>query len=247
MQFVWFTWSLIMLLVWTVIYFLVISARKEMLKTSLWTMPLGLSEPLFVPEYWKPPSLFNLAEKTGFDIESILFSFAIGGIGSVLYRIIFPASQMPVNEFEKSKLRHKIHRYTLAIPVVIFVLLAFFTNLNHIYCGVIALLSGATSALFCRPDLKRKIFFGGILFTGLYFIYFSSLRWFYPDYVEKIWKLVNLSGTLFNGIPLEEFLFAFTFGMFWSSLYEHINWLMLASEKHGKIGETQIAGRHIKN
>ena len=57
-------------------------------------MPLGLSEPLFVPGYWNPPSLFNLAQKTGFDIESILFSFAIGGIGSVLYRIFIPAPEM---------------------------------------------------------------------------------------------------------------------------------------------------------
>lgn len=228
MQFVWFIWSFIMLLVWTVIYFLVPSVRKEMLKTSLWTMPLGLSEPLFVPGYWNPPSLFNLAQKTGFDIESILFSFAIGGIGSVLYRIFIPASLKPVHEFEKLKPRHKIHRYTLAIPVGVFLLLALFTNLNHIYCGAIALFSGAISALYCRPDLKGKIFIGGILFTGLYFIYFASLRWVYPEYVEKFWNLSNLSGILLYGIPVEEFLFAFTFGMFWSSIYEHLYWLRLS-------------------
>lgn len=227
MQFVWFTWSFIMLLVWVVIYFLVPSVRKEMLKTSLWTMPLGLSEPLFVPEYWNPPSLFNLAQKTGFDIESILFSFAIGGIGAVLYSIFFPASQKPLHKLEKSKSRHKIHGYTLAIPVGVFLLLAFFTNLNHIYCGTIAMFTGAISALYCRPDLKGKIIIGGILFTGLYFIYFSSLRWAYPGYVQKIWNFSNLSGTLLNGIPVEEFLFAFTFGMFWSSLYEHFYWLTI--------------------
>jgi hypothetical protein len=27
--------------------------------------------------YWAPPSLFSLAQKTGFDIESLIFSFAI--------------------------------------------------------------------------------------------------------------------------------------------------------------------------
>jgi hypothetical protein len=43
-------------------------------------MPMGLTEPFFVPEYWTPPSLFNLTEKTGFDIESLIFSFAIDGI-----------------------------------------------------------------------------------------------------------------------------------------------------------------------
>ena len=52
---------------------------------SVYMAPFGLTEPLFVPEYWNPPSLFELAQKTGFDIESFIFSFAIGGIGAVLY------------------------------------------------------------------------------------------------------------------------------------------------------------------
>ncbi len=227
MQFVWFILSFILLLIWTMIYFLAPLVRKEMINTSLWTMPLGLSEPLFVPGYWNPPSLFNLTQKTGFDIESILFSFAIGGIGSVLYRIFIPVSLKPVREFEKLKPRHKIHRYTLAIPIWVFLLLALFMNLNHIYCSVIALFSGAISALYCRPDLKGKIFIGGILFTGLYFIYFASLKWVYPEYIEKFWNFSNLSGILLYGIPIEEFLFAFTFGMFWSSIFEHLYWLKL--------------------
>ena len=38
--------------------------RKEMWKMSWWTMFFGLTEPFFVPEYWFPPSLFDLAKKT---------------------------------------------------------------------------------------------------------------------------------------------------------------------------------------
>lgn len=56
-----------------------------MMVVSLWTSLLGLTEPLFVPEYWAPPSLFDLASRTGFDIESFIFSFAIGGIAVVIY------------------------------------------------------------------------------------------------------------------------------------------------------------------
>lgn len=50
-----------------------------MLYVSFLTSLLGLTEPIFVPKYWNPPSLFNLAQNTGFDIESLLFSFGIGG------------------------------------------------------------------------------------------------------------------------------------------------------------------------
>lgn len=52
--------------------------RHKMLTASLWTMLFGLTELLFVSEYCTPSSLFNLAERTQFDMESLLFSFAIG-------------------------------------------------------------------------------------------------------------------------------------------------------------------------
>lgn len=229
MQYVWFIWSLIILVLWFVIYLAKKGFRKEMLKMSLITMPFGLTEPLFVPEYWMPPSLFNLAEKTSFDIESLIFSFAIGGIGVVLYNLIFKQTLQKITHTERSHKRHRLHKYILFVPAVVFLILAFFTSLNHIYCGSIALFIGGLSTLYCRPDLKAKIWVGGILFTILYFIYFGSILPFYPLYVELYWNLDNLSHILVLGIPIEELLFAFTFGMYWSGLYEHLYWQKLIS------------------
>jgi hypothetical protein len=68
-----------------VLYAISPELRGEMLRVSAATSLLGLSEPIFVPEYWNPPSLFDLAARTGFDLESLVFCFAIGGIGAVLY------------------------------------------------------------------------------------------------------------------------------------------------------------------
>ena len=59
MQYVWFIWSLIILALWALLFVLKKGYREEMLKMSLITMPFGLTEPLFVPEYWLPPSLFQ--------------------------------------------------------------------------------------------------------------------------------------------------------------------------------------------
>ena len=56
------------------------SLRLPMLWASVLTAPFGLTELAFVPKYWNPPSLFDLAHRTGFDIESLIFCFAIGGI-----------------------------------------------------------------------------------------------------------------------------------------------------------------------
>lgn len=170
MQYVWFIWSFIIFALWALIYLAKKDYRKEMLKMSLITMPFGLTETLFIPEYWFPPSLFNLAEKTGFDIESLIFSFAIGGIGTVLYTFIFKSSLAEMPHMERGHQRHRLHFYIFFVPVIVFLVLALFTSLNHIYCGILALFTGGIATLYCRPDLKGKIWVGGILFTILYFI-----------------------------------------------------------------------------
>ena len=97
MQYVWLIWSLFTLLVWLILYLSKPAFRKEMMSISLGTMLLGFTEPLFVPEYWNPPTLFDLAQRTGFDIESLIFTFAIGGTGSVLYRVIYKKNIMKLS------------------------------------------------------------------------------------------------------------------------------------------------------
>lgn len=233
MQYVWLIWSLLILGLWAVIYFVKKDNRQVMLFVSLGTMFFGATEPLFVPEYWSPPSLFNLAERTGFDIESFIFSFAIGGIGSVIYTLVFPSVPLPLDESERANTRHRFHLYMLLVPFVVFPLLAILTNLNHIYCGILALSAGALATLYCRPDLKQKILVGGIAFALLYFIYFGSILIFFPEYVRAYWNLSALSNLLILGIPLEELLFGFTFGMYWSGVYEHFSWYSLGPGHEG--------------
>jgi hypothetical protein len=53
-----------------------------MLRTSVAMAAFGVTGPIVVSSYWLPPSLLDLAQRTWFDIESFVFSFAIGGIGS---------------------------------------------------------------------------------------------------------------------------------------------------------------------
>ena len=141
-HYVWLIWSSAFLIPWFVLSVALPAHRAVMWKSSLFMAPFGLTEPLFVPEYWNPPSLFELARRTGFDIESIIFSFAIGGI----------------------------------------------------------------------------------IFLGIYTAFLLGLKWSAPGYIEQVWNLAALSGYLLYGLPLEELLFGFGFGLFWSGLYEHFAW-----------------------
>jgi len=226
MQYAWLVWSLILLAVWGVVYFSLRNkeSKREMLVVSLWTSLLGLTEPLFVPEYWNPPSLFDLAHKTGFDIESFIFSFAIGGIAVVLYEWIFRTKHQAMSHVEQHAPRHRYHLWALLSAPIIFVVFSFTTSLNPIYISAIALIFGGLAAWYCRPDLKKKMIVSAFLFTGLYFLYFMTLIAIYPGYVEKVWNLAAISGILIFRVPLEELMFAFSFGFLWSSVYEHLKW-----------------------
>ncbi len=220
----WLVFSLIFLAVWIALFIFRKGLRKEMFWVSILTAPFGLTEILFVPSYWNPPSLFNLAATTGFDIESIIFSFAIGGIGSVFYELVFKAKHKKMTKHDMHKKRHGWHLFTLILPIIVFVSLYFSTPFNPIYSASISMFIGGIAALFCRPDLKKRIFVGGLLFLGLYFIFFFLFNLVYPGIVEKIWNLGAISGILILGIPIEELIFAITFGMLWSSYYEHVTW-----------------------
>lgn len=194
-----------------------------MLWTSLLTMPFGLTEPLFVPEYWSPPSLFDLAQRTGFDIESFIFCFGIGGVGVVLYNVITGAKFKPVSESYRHSPLHKHHKLAIAAPFIAFPLLYFFPW-NPIYPAFISMIIGAIATMLCRPDLKTKTWVGGLLFLGYYLIFISGLELMSSGYIEKVWNLKVLSGITVFHIPLEEVLFAFTFGMYWAGVYEHFTW-----------------------
>ena len=191
--------------------------------------PFGLTEPFFVPEYWNPPSLFELAQRTGFDIESVIFSFAIGGIAAVLYNIILHKRVEPLSFGERHHRRHHWHRWALAAPFALFPIL-YFLPWNPIFAGIAAMVLGAIAAVLCRPDLKSNTLLGGALFLALYTIFLLGLKWSAPGYIEQVWNLKALSGIAVYGLPIEELMFGFSFGLVWTGIYEHFTWTRSVAE-----------------
>jgi len=227
-HFVWLIWSSAFLLPWVALYLTNPLSRTAMWRASFATALLGLTEPIYVPRYWNPPSLFELAQRTGFDIESLIFAFAIGGIGCTLYDTLTKRDLRELRSVERHSSRHRLHRLALLAPFFVFLPL-YFLRWNPIYPSLLALLIGAVASVICRPDLIRKTLIGGLLFFGLYGVFILGLRWSSPGYIEQVWNLHALSGLLIAGIPAEELLFGLTFGMYWTGVYEHLAWTAIVT------------------
>jgi len=222
-HYTWLIWSSLFLIPWGFLYFFFPLHRKAMWWVSVFTTPFGLTEPIFVPEYWAPPSLFDLAVRTGFDIESLVFCFGIGGVGAVLYNVLTGSHFGEVSDADRRMPLHRHHRLAIAAPFIAFPVL-YFLPWNPIYPALMAMITGSIATMLCRPDLKWKTWIGGFLFTGYYWIFVEGLEILSPGYVQRVWNLADLSGVLLLATPLEELVFAFTFGMYWAGVYEHFTW-----------------------
>ena len=224
-HYVWLFWAIAFLVPWAALYASNPGNRRLMWRASALTALFGLTEPIFVPRYWNPPSLFELAQRTGFDVESLIFTFAIGGIGAAAYTTLAHRRRSAVAVEERSERRHRMHRAMLVAPFLFFIPL-WLLPWNPIYPSITCLLLGSLGSVLCRPDLTRPALVGGILFFLLYAVFMLGLRWVAPGYIEQVWNLPALSGGLVYGIPLEELLFGFGFGLYWTGAFEHYTWSM---------------------
>lgn len=222
-RYVWLIWASAFLLPWSALFAASSALRRPMLWASALTAPLGLTQHLFVPAYWNPPSLFDLAQRTGLDIESLIFCFAIGGLATAGYRVLAPASEHALAPQARNSHLHRLHRAALASPVFVFVVLLLLPW-NPIYPGIAALFVGALASGLCRPDLWRNTLVGGLVFLALYAVFLLGLKSLWPGYIEAVWNLGDLIAWRPAGLPLEELLFGSGFGMYWSSVYEHVTW-----------------------
>ena len=142
---------------WVVCSILGKTYRSQIRWGTLIAAPLALTSLLFVPEYWTPPSLFNLDQRIRVGIEDFLWAAAVGGIASVVGELFL---RERLGAIRKS--RHKRHYAPFVLVVVVFVAL---------YFGLpFAAVTGKrllrwTSSLFRRSPSARSIAFSSSVTT----------------------------------------------------------------------------------
>ena len=199
--------------------------RREMLIISLIGAVAGpLSELWYLYDYWEP-QIFN-GWHVG--IEDVLFGFSIAGISAVIYEEIFG------KRFAKRKNRK--HHWSwfclpcLALFALIFNVPFFVYGINSIYASIIAFLSLALLMLYFRRDLLFDSIMSGFLVGGFMFAGYLIFLSVFPDAISSWWKLHNISGVFVHNIPIEELLWAFSWGMVGGPMYEFFAGLKLQNQ-----------------
>ena len=153
----------------------------------------------------------------------LLWSAAFLVPWAAVYRALARAPERRFDGVARRGARHRWHGAALTSPFLVFFALLPLPW-NPIYAGIGALLAGALTTLLCRPDLTRGAVIGGLLVFAIYGVFLLGLKWLWPGYIEAVWNLPDLLPWRPGGLPLEELMFGFAFGMYWSSVYEHIAW-----------------------
>ena len=192
--------------------------RAEIRWGSLIGAPMALTSLLFVPQYWSPPSLFNLDLRLRVGIEDVLWAAAVGGIASVVGEM-FLRERLAATR----KLPRKRHYTPFVLAVVVFVALEFWHPGKTMDNTIISLALGAFVLAFLRSDLVPLMLTSALSFTALYFFLFLCLLFLYPQFVQRYYNLQNLLGNYILGVPIEELLFAATGGAVWSVAYEYVH------------------------
>src|SRR3989338_11300363 len=213
-QYAYLTLGLAYLAFWIALFLYRPDVRREMFISSTIAGILALVlEPFFRADYWAP-ELFN-----GWDvgIEDFLYGFAIGGIASVLYEEVF----------KKRFIKKKSHKYHWRFVFILYAA-SFFSlfigrqwwGLNSMYSTLCALAVAFFLIIFSRPDLVRDSVWTGILFTAITLLAYIPTLILFPNFISSFWHLQNLSGATLAGLPLEEILWAFMFGLVAGPFYE---------------------------
>lgn len=220
-------------LILAAIWLFAIIARKDLRKPMIWSgiayilvmaivfvlfkllILFNLIKQTIVPGYWNPDTVLNLGRLTGgFGIEDTLFQFFVGGIAAFIYELFF-------NKRIKIKNQDVHHIRALIIGIVAAVIFAIASNSNLIYSLVAFGFVGALSIWIERRDLIKQSLFGGAAFLLIYSAAFLLFNTIFPNFISQNYNLSSLSGIYVFSLPIEELLYAFSFGLIWSPIYKY--------------------------
>lgn len=226
--YLYFWGSLIACIFFAIFYILRKDLRRDMVKAGIAVGIIGIfSEYVFFQDYWKPPLMLKIGIFGG--IEDFLFGLAAGGVGAVLYKIIF-----------HKRLRHKNNPHCWIIPLVIISellsIFLFYTLLktNSIFASSIGFIIPVLVICIMRKDLIIESLYSAILGGSILILGETLLLFLAPSYLENYFLLYKKVTLLFGIAPITELIWGMALAALLGPLYEFDYGEILVNEPHFK-------------
>lgn len=203
---------------WLACYIVGTSYRREIRWGSLIAAPMALTSILFIPQYWTPPSLFDLDAKIRVGIEDVFWAAAVGGIASVVAEMLLEERLSAIRKGSRKR-----HITPFVVIILVFLALEFWHPGKTIYNTILAFAVGAVVIAFLRSDLIPSMLIGAASFALLYFALFLVFLALYPEFIRRYYNIPNLLDVYLAGVPIEELLLAASGGAIWSVAYEYLH------------------------
>ena len=140
--------------------------------------------------------------------------FFLGGIVAISYEFLFKKKAI--------KLHRRKHFLSIVIFFISYIAIAFLFTFNPIYNLIISSCIGFLVIILQRPDLLKHSTHSGLIFLFVYLFGFLIFILLFPHALINYWNLDALMGIMILNVPIEELLYAFSFGLMWSSMYEYL-------------------------
>lgn len=188
---------------------------------ALVAIPFAFTEPLFYPDYWEPPFLFDLGARIGFGIEDILFVVALAAVTSTAWPLVSGQRFQPIDDDFSGR--------DIALRIAI-VLGVCFSMVAALVIADVAMIYGAAiimtvlGIVICllRPDLWVPSLAGAAYTTVVYTAICLLLALLVPDVFTEHWNTDEFLDLYVLGIPLEELIYACTAGFVGASFYPFV-------------------------
>ncbi|MBU4216920.1 lycopene cyclase domain-containing protein [Candidatus Parcubacteria bacterium] len=203
--------SLLFFIYWLYLFIKLKEYRQRLLLISLLYAILGVTFGLvYTADWWRPETIFGY--RVG--VEDFLLGFSNAGIAAIWYLL-----------FLKIKSRGQASWARIAIPlistgIITLVLFKMF-DWNSFYANSIGILTAIIYILIKRTDLIKISLMSGVMMILISLPIYLLMIFVSPGWVEHTWMLEKLSGILFIGIPIEDFIWYFLVGAMVSIVYPY--------------------------
>lgn len=203
------------LAIYGIIYYKRTDLRDQMRKfgvfVGLWS--IGSSYFLWTQDWWRPMTVTG----TIVGVEDFIFGFAIGGILIAGYEFFLQKELVESDKFSDGWSRT---RMVLTLFLGSFFVTYTVSGFPSWLSWSISSILGAMLIVYYRRDLLKASLGTGLIAFTYSIVGYQILLLYNPDFVQQTYLLDQLSGMLWLGVPIEEYIWFFTSGLLVGPYYE---------------------------